>query len=69
MFWEKLISYFPSYDTGHTENDMSNNSSIVACVFDTAVTFIPSRCLATIGGFLPNRAVTWQQEGDTHTDT
>jgi hypothetical protein len=33
-------------------------SSIVVCVFVTAVTFLPSRCLATIEGFLPNRAVT-----------
>jgi hypothetical protein len=35
---------------GHIENDASNNSFIVACTFDTAVTFLPSRCLATIGG-------------------
>jgi hypothetical protein len=50
-FWEELMAYFPFYDTGHIENDASNNSSIVACVFVTAVTFLPSRCLATIGGF------------------
>jgi hypothetical protein len=25
-FWEKLISYFPRYDTGHIENDASTNS-------------------------------------------
>jgi hypothetical protein len=30
--WEELIAYFPLYDTGHIENDASNNSSIVACV-------------------------------------
>jgi hypothetical protein len=30
---------------------VSNNSSIVACVFVTAVTFVPSRCLATKGEF------------------
>jgi hypothetical protein len=54
-FWELLIVYFPWYDTGHIENDESNNSSIVACVFVTAVTFLPSRCLATIRGFLPRR--------------
>jgi hypothetical protein len=47
-FWEELIAYFPSYDTGHTEKDESNNSSIVTRVFVTAVTFVPSRCLATI---------------------
>jgi hypothetical protein len=39
-------------------NDVSNNYSIVACVFVTAVTLLPSRCLAAMGGFLPNRAVT-----------
>jgi hypothetical protein len=49
-FWEELIAYFPWYDTGHIENDATNNSSTVACVFVTAVTFLPSRCLATIGG-------------------
>jgi hypothetical protein len=54
-FWEKLIAYFPWYDTGHIENDASNNSSTVACVFVIAVTFLPSRCLATIGGYLPSR--------------
>jgi hypothetical protein len=26
-FWEELIAYFPRYDTGHIENDASNNSS------------------------------------------
>jgi hypothetical protein len=57
-FWEELIAYFPWYDTGHIENDASNNSSIVGCAFVTAVTFLPSSCLATIGGFLPNRAIT-----------
>jgi hypothetical protein len=31
-FWEELISYFPSYETGHIENDASNNSSIVVCI-------------------------------------
>jgi hypothetical protein len=56
-FWEELIAYFPWYDTGHIENDASKNSSIVACVFITAVTFLPSRCLATIGAFLPSRCL------------
>jgi hypothetical protein len=50
-FWEELIAYFPWYDTGHIENDASKNSSIIACVFVTAVTFLPSRCLAMIGEF------------------
>jgi hypothetical protein len=49
-FWEEIIAYFSWYDTGHIENDVSNNSSIVACVFVTAVTFVRSGCLTTIGG-------------------
>jgi hypothetical protein len=49
-FWEELIAYFPWYYKGHIANDASNNSSVVACVFVTAVTFLPSSCLATIGG-------------------
>jgi hypothetical protein len=32
-FWGKLIAYFPYYVTDRIENDTSNNSSIVACVF------------------------------------
>jgi hypothetical protein len=56
-FWEELIAYFPWYDTDRIVNDVSNNYSIVTCVFVTAVTFLPSRFLATIWGFLPNRAV------------
>jgi hypothetical protein len=50
-FWEELLAYFPWYDMGHIENDASNNFSIVACVFVTAVTSLRSRCLATIGGY------------------
>jgi hypothetical protein len=56
-FWEELIAYFPRYDTGHIENDASNNSPIVACVLVTAVTFLPSRCLAPLGGFIPSRCL------------
>jgi hypothetical protein len=55
--WEELTASFPSCDTGHIENDASNNSSIIACVFVTAETFLPSRCLATIRGFLPSRCL------------
>jgi hypothetical protein len=29
-FWEELTVHIPWYDTGHIENDASNNSSIVA---------------------------------------
>jgi hypothetical protein len=64
-FWEELIVYFPWYDTGHIENDASNDSSIVACVFVPPVRFLPSRCLATIRGFY--RAVAYQRKADTHT--
>jgi hypothetical protein len=56
-FWEELIAYFPWYDTGHIVNDASNNSSIFACVFDTAVTFLPSRFLATMRRLLPSRCL------------
>jgi hypothetical protein len=38
------------YDMDRTENVASNNSS-VAYVFIAAVTFLLSRCLATIGGY------------------
>jgi hypothetical protein len=38
------------YDIDHIDNDASDNSSIVACVFVAAVTFLPSRCLANRGG-------------------
>jgi hypothetical protein len=32
-------------------NEASNNCSIVASVFVAAVTFLPSLCLAIIGGY------------------
>jgi hypothetical protein len=54
-FWEELITRFSRHYTDTIENDASNNYSIDACVFVVAVTFLPNRCLATIG--------------DTHTDT
>jgi hypothetical protein len=59
-FWEEQIAYFPWSDKGHIKNDASNNSSIVACVFVTAVTFPPSRCLETIGGYADTHTH-WQQ--------
>jgi hypothetical protein len=40
---------FLLYDMDRTENDASDNSSIVASVFVAAVTFLLSRCLSTIG--------------------
>jgi hypothetical protein len=58
-FWEELIAYFPWYGTDHIENDSSNNSSI-ACVFATAVTFLPSRCLATKRGYTYRHTDWWE---------
>jgi hypothetical protein len=48
-FWEELIAYFLWYDMDRIENHASNNYSIVACVIDATVRFLPSRCVATIG--------------------
>jgi hypothetical protein len=62
-----FIAYFPWYDTDHIENDVSNNSSIVPCAFVTAVTFLLSQCLATIGEYLPSRCIATIR-GYTHTD-
>jgi hypothetical protein len=47
-YCEEVIAYFPWYDKGQIINDASNNSSIVACVFVTAVTFLTTRYLPTI---------------------
>jgi hypothetical protein len=65
-FLEELIAYFPRYDTGHVENDASNNSSIAACVFVTAVTFLPSRSLATIGKFLTRSCLSTYRDTQTN---
>jgi hypothetical protein len=48
-FWEELTSYFPFIRYGPRKKDTHNNYSIAACVFVAAITFSPSRCLATIG--------------------
>jgi hypothetical protein len=42
------------------ENDMSNNSSIVFCVFVAAVTFLQSCCLATIGEYIYRHRDWWE---------
>jgi hypothetical protein len=42
------LLYFIQHGTH--KNDASNNSSTVACVSVAKVTFLPSRCLATIRG-------------------
>jgi hypothetical protein len=48
--WGELISCFPLIQQGSEEkNYASNNSTIVACLFVVAVTFLPSRCQATVG--------------------
>jgi hypothetical protein len=39
------------------ENDASNNDLIVACIFVTAVKFLPSRYLVTITGSLASRCL------------
>jgi hypothetical protein len=52
--WEDPVYYFPWNDTDRIENDGSNYSSIVAYIFFAAVTFLPSRYLATILESLPS---------------
>jgi hypothetical protein len=59
-FWEELLACIPWYNTNRTENDVSNKSSVFACVFVTAVTFLPSRCLATIGGYSYGHTDWWE---------
>jgi hypothetical protein len=67
-FSEELIAYFPWYDTGHIENDATNNSSIVACAFITAVTFLPSRCSSNDKGIF-TEPLPSNDRGDTVTHT
>jgi hypothetical protein len=64
---QKLIAYFSWYNTGNIENDASNNSSIVACVFVTAVTFLPSRCLANQIRWTSQKLQEDYRSVDTHT--
>jgi hypothetical protein len=68
-FWEKLLTYFPWYDMDRIENEKSNNSSIAACVFVTAVTFLPSRYLAKIRAIFTEPSRYLAAIGATHTDT
>jgi hypothetical protein len=42
------------------EKGVSNISSIVACVFVAAVTFLLSRCLATIWGYTCRHTSVWE---------
>jgi hypothetical protein len=48
---EELIAYVPLISHGPHKKDASNDSSIVAHVFVSAVTFLQSRCLATAEGY------------------
>jgi hypothetical protein len=45
------MAYFTLINTDRIENEASNNYYILACVFVGAVTFSPSRSLATIQGY------------------
>jgi hypothetical protein len=48
----------------HIEEDESKNSSIVACVFVAAVTFLSSRFLATLGDYTYIRLDWWEYAAD-----
>jgi hypothetical protein len=37
-FWEEVIAFFPSYNTDHIENSLSNNPYIAECIFVVAAT-------------------------------
>jgi branched-subunit amino acid transport protein len=45
----------------HIENDASNSSSVVACIFVAAATFLLSRCLATIRGYTYRYTDWWER--------
>jgi hypothetical protein len=59
-FLEELKPTFLGYDTDRLDNDASNNSSIVACVFIAAVIFQPSSCLAMIGEYIYRHTHCWE---------
>jgi hypothetical protein len=54
-FWEELIAYFYWNNADRIENDESNGSFILTCIFVAAVKFVLSRCLVRMR--------------ETHTDT
>jgi hypothetical protein len=58
-FWEELIACFPWYDMDHIEN-VSNNSSVTACLFNTTVTFLVNHCLATIREYTYRHTDWWE---------
>jgi hypothetical protein len=45
--WEELIAYFPLIRHEPHRKRRVQQSPIIACVLIAAVTFLPSRCLAT----------------------
>jgi hypothetical protein len=49
-FWEELMACFPLICTDCIENDASNNSADVACVFIAMGMCSPSHCLTTVRG-------------------
>jgi hypothetical protein len=67
-FWEELIVHFSLIQ--HGPHKKRNNYGDThrqqgdLIIFVTMVTFLPSRCLATIRGFLPIRCLA-MMEGDT----
>jgi hypothetical protein len=53
LFKITVCSDFVDRVIHHRQNPLeSTDSSIVACVFIAAVKFLPSRCLATIRGYI-----------------
>jgi hypothetical protein len=67
-FWEELIAYFPLIGYGPQKMTrptillllQSNSSSIVAFVFVAVVMFLPSPCLARIGGYTYRHTDQWE---------
>jgi hypothetical protein len=51
-----------------TQNDASNNFSVAAYELVAAVTFLPSRCLATIGEIF-TEPLSSNERGNTRIDT
>jgi hypothetical protein len=50
-----------SLPSSGTKNDVSNSFYVVACVLMPAVTFLPSRCLATIEGYTYRHTDQWER--------
>jgi hypothetical protein len=52
----------------HIENDASSNSSIVVSVFVAAITVLPRRCLATMGGYTHRHTDCFMKYAKFHKD-